>query len=940
MIISNNKAKQRISKNVLAKVLKLIMAAAGMFLPLTSVCVTTIGKTAGKQPIDYVDTRIGTQRWSKTITVSQAEDPSGFVYPGVGEPFAMTEWTPQTSVVHMAHVPVQVPYWWDEGRMQGFRGTHYPNGAVMNDYGCLTIMPMTGTVYIDAKSRASAYRHDTEIAKPHYYAVTLDDYKIKAEITAANQTGFFRFTFPQSDSASVLIDPVFSQYGGFFRVNPENNEIEGISYKTGMGVNSPGQAYFVARFDKKFKDFGVYKTKTNANAISAKHFPQGNDSPLVQELKGEYYSNGELSGEPTLTRIDKQLDFAWSSAPADGLLKNVFSIRWTGKIIPRKNGIHTLTLTHDDGARLYINGRLLIDDWIVKPPANIETGKGLDINSMANRKQVNESNVAMLMQKGREYDLRIEYRDDKGPSKITIDSVEPEDEGEATKDALSGARGEAVYVSFNTSNNETVKVKIGTSFISTEQARMNMEREISDWDFDKAVNRTKQIWSKALGKIEVEGTDEDKTIFYTALQRAMLLPRNMTEGGIYRSPFDGMIHNGDMYTDFSIWDTFRAEHPLLIFLEPERVSGMLRALLNAYDQGGWIPKWPNPGYSNVMMATHGDSVIAEAYIKGIRGFDANKAYEAMLKNASTPGDRGYEARDGILDYIKLGYVPADKYSESVACTMEYAYDDYCVAQMAKALGKDEDYRKFIARALNYKNVLDPETKLIRGRISTGEWRDPGDHNISVWARGTERDLKVYKWNYTVFAPQDPQGIINFFGGKSGFVDFMDNFFDDNLYYVGDEFSMHAPYLYDFAGEPWKTQKHVRALLDYYFAEGPGGMCGNDDAGQLSSWYLFGAMGFYPVSPAMPVYMIGSPVFNKITLHLENGKSFVIEAKNNSKTNVFIQSATLNGSGMNRPWLDHKQIMAGGRLSLNMGAEPNTQWGSDLSLLSPLSISKP
>ncbi|MFA6449772.1 MAG: glycoside hydrolase family 92 protein, partial [bacterium] len=397
---------------------------------------------------------------------------------------------------------------------------------------------------------------------------------------------------------------------------------------------------------------------------------------------------------------------------------------------------------------------------------------------------------------------------------------------------------------------------------------------------------------------------------------------------------------GVMYSDLSMWDTFRAEHPLLIFLEPEKVSEMIRGLLNAYDQGGWIPKFPSPGYSNVMFATHGDSVIADAYIKGIRGFDADKAYEGILKDASVPGDRGYEARNGILDYVRLGYVPANGNSESVASTLEYAYDDFCIAQMAKALGRNDDYGMLMKRALNYENVFDPETKLIRMKNSSGAWGRPDDQNISVWARGTERDLKVYKWNYTLFVPQDPQGIMNFLGGAGKFVEFLDNFFGENLYYVGDEFSMHSPYLYNFAGAPWKTQKQVRGLLDYYFAAGPGGQCGNDDAGQLSAWYVFGAMGFYPVSPGLPAYQISGPVFDKVTMHLANGKTFVVEARNNSKTNVYIQSASLNGISWSKPWFEHKDIMAGGKLELTMGPEPNKAWGSDMKAMTPLSISKP
>ena len=281
-------------------------------------------------------------------------------------------------------------------------------------------------------------------------------------------------------------------------------------------------------------------------------------------------------------------------------------------------------------------------------------------------------------------------------------------------------------------------MKVGTSFIHFNQARANLDAEIGAKNFDQIAALGKETWNKAIGKIQIESTERNKEIFYTAMQRVQLTPRQFTEDGYHYSAFNGRVMPGIMYTDFSLWDTFRALHPLLIFLDPDKVNDMIEALLNSYDEGGWIPKWPSPGYSNIMHGTHGDAVIADAYVKGVRGYDHEKALEAMMKNATQPGTGHYIARLGIQDFIKLGYVPTDKWGESVIRTLEFSYDDFCIAQMAKLMGKEDIYNDLMKRSMNYINVLDPETKFIRGRNSDGTWRDKKDQAISSWARGTER----------------------------------------------------------------------------------------------------------------------------------------------------------------------------------------------------------
>lgn len=844
--------------------------------------------------INYVDTRIGTKPWSGKSTLSKAELPQGHVYPGVGMPFAMTQISAQTT-------KNDIPYWWEHDKIQGFRSTHYPNGASMSEYAPLTIMPIVGALKTEARDRASLFSHDTEVAKPHYYAVMLDDYNIKAELTAVSKAKFLQFTYPESSQAHIVIDNPEST--GYYHVIPESNEIEGYTDHKGRTGNQgyvgrEFACYFVAKFNKDFDSYAIVpQPNTTATALL---FPKG--------LQGEFYNNIYLSGKPEFVRTDANIDFEWSGSPAASIKPDGFSVRYTGLLVAKSTGVHTFYLTSDDGARLYINDTLVIDSWYDRGATTDE--------------------YTMRLEKDKSYLIKLEYYEKGGEASLKFACSQPDTVTpfQMAKMAANGAESSAVHVSFKTTKGEKVQVKVGTSFISMDQARRNLDKEIPHWNFEKTAGQTKQAWSQALSKIQIEASEEDKNIFYTALQRCNLLPRNLTEDGYHYSAFNGKVMPGIMYTDFSLWDTFRSQHPLLILLEPERVSQMIQALLNSYDEGGWIPKWPSPGYSNIMHGTHGDAVIADAYVKGIRNYDADKAFEAMMKNATTPGTGKYVARVGILDYIKLGYVPTDKYAESAIRTMEFAYDDYCIAQMAKAMGKDDTYHEFMSRSLYYKNMLDPETKLVRGRNADGTWRSLKDPSISGWAYGTDKDRENYFRNITLFAPHDVEGLANFMGGDEKLEEYLDHFFANDFYYVGDEYSMHSPYLYNYIGAPWKTQKTIRELIANNFTDDAGGLPGNEDCGQMSSWYIFGAMGFYPTCPGNPTYQIGSPAFKKVSINLANGKAFTIIANNNSKENVYIQSATLNGESYTKSWIHHDDILKGSTLVFEMGSEPNKTWG--------------
>jgi len=486
---------------------------------------------------------------------------------------------------------------------------------------------------------------------------------------------------------------------------------------------------------------------------------------------------------------------------------------------------------------------------------------------------------------------------------------------------------------------QTVQVRVGTSFISVEQARENLKHEVTDWDFDAVRSRLREQWNEMLSRVQLGGAEEkDKTLIYTAIYHALLYPRIFSEYGRYYSAFDDRIHEGESYTAYSIWDTFRAENSMLTLLAPERVDGMITALLQNFKEGGWMPKWPNPSYTNIMIGTHADSMIAEAVRKGFHDFDREVAWQAVYKDAMTPPDGDttrrwldreehtpYEARAGLTYYKQLGYIPTDKTDEAASRTLEDSYDDWCVAQIAKALGKSEDYRAFLKRSLNDRNLFNPALGLMNGKTSDGKWApiggekdDDRNRSVSGW---TEGDAWVYTWSPF----HDQAGLLELMGGAENYTGKLDQHFSGGHNVHSNEPSHHYGYLYDFGGQPWKTQAKVREIAAKEYDSTPGGLDGDDDCGQMSAWLLFTAMGFYPVNPASGEYMIGSPMFAEFSLTLANGKTFRVEASNNSAKNVYIQSATLNGRDLAIPMITWEQIQAGGVLHFVMGPKPS-QWG--------------
>jgi predicted alpha-1,2-mannosidase len=515
---------------------------------------------------------------------------------------------------------------------------------------------------------------------------------------------------------------------------------------------------------------------------------------------------------------------------------------------------------------------------------------------------------------------------------------------------------------------EKVSVKIGTSNISIDEAKNNLTADIKG-DFDQTKLADRAVWNNELGKIAIDGgTEKERTIFYTALYRSMGRPNDMTEvGDQYYSGVDKQIHlakGHDFYVGDNFWDTHRAMHPLQLLLDPKRQVDMVNSLIRQYDESGWLPTCPTlTGDRGVMIGHHGTAFITDVYMKGYRDFDVEKAYAGMRKNAIEatvlPWKRG-PLSDLDKFYQEKGYLPAlakgetetnkdvhpSEKRQAVAVTLENAYDDWCLAQMAKALHKDDDYALFMKRAHNYELLFDKRINFMAPKSADGNWVADFDPKRGGGSGGRDYFAEMNSWTYTFHVQQDIPGLINLFGGKDAFIARLDALFTQGQgtskwtflgqfpdmtgligqYSSGNEPSAHVAYLYNYAGQPWKTQFRVRQIMKIWYDDRLLGIPGDDDGGALSAWYVFSSMGFFPVTVGSPNYSIGSPLFKRVQLSLTNGKKFTIIASNTSARNKYIQSATMNGKVLKGPWFSHADIVNGGTLVLNMGPKPNKSWG--------------
>lgn len=730
-----------------------------------------------EEPVDYVSYVNPLMGTDSEFSLS-----NGNTYPAIAMPWGMNFWTPMTDKMGDGWT-----YKYDAHKIRGFKQTHQPSPWI-NDYAAFSLMPVTGDLKFEEEERASWFSHKAETVQPHYYKVYLADYDVVTEMAPTERAVQFRFTFPETDSAYILLDGFFR--GSMVKILPKERKIIGYCRNNHGGVPDNFHNYFVAEFDKDF------------------------------------------------------------------------------------------TTNHTWG-----------DDWQLLP------------NTL-------------------------------------------ESEGDHV----------GAIIGFATERGEQVHVKVASSFISPEQAQRNLDQEIAGATFEETKQAGHDRWQAELSRIKVAGGKEaDIRTFYSCLYRLLLFPRPLHEidqNGqiIHYSPYNGETRPGYLYTDNGFWDTFRAVFPFFNLMYAERNSQIMQGLENTYIESGWLPEWASPGHRDCMIGSNSTPIIADAYLKGVEGNDAELLLDAMLKNANQDEERPVQSvgRAGVDYYNKLGYVPYDVgINENAARTLEYAYADFTLAEMARAMGKEEVAKRFYQQSQRYRNLFDPETGWMRGKLENGEFQSP--FNPLKWGDAfTEGNSLHYTWS--VF--HDIAGLMRLMGGEEAFADRLDQVFNmppkfDDSYYGftiheiremqimnmgnyahGNQPIQHMIYLYNYAGQPWKAQARAREVMEKLYQPTPDGYCGDEDNGQTSAWFVFSAMGFYPVCPGTPQYVFGSPLFESVELQLENGRNFRIEAPGNGPNQTYIQKTTLNGESYPYTWLDYNALQEGGTLRFEMGTAPNKEWATD------------
>ena len=730
----------------------------------------SISLFAEKKPVDYVNPLMGTD---SNISLS-----NGNTYPAIALPWGMNFWMPQTGKMGDGWA-----YTYRSEKIRGFKQTHQPSPWI-NDYGQFSIMPMTGSLKIDQDSRASWFSHKAEKATPYYYSVCLADYNMTTEITPTERCAYFRFTFPESKDAYVVID-AFDR-GSYVKILPEQNKIVGYTTRNSGGVPQNFKNYFVIEFDKPF----------TFNKVWANY-------RIVEE------------------HLDLQSDHVGAA------------------------------------------------------------------------------------------------------------------------------------IGFKVKRGEQVHAKVASSFISMEQAYQNL-KEIGDKSFAQVKDAAYKRWNDILGRIKVDDDNENRiATFYSCMYRSVLFPRNLSEidvkgNTVHYSPYNGKTLPGYMFTDTGFWDTFRCLFPFVNLIYPSVGEKMQEGLLNAYLESGFFPEWASPGHRGCMVGNNSASIISDAFMKGITKVDAEKMYEGMIKCANSVHPRVQSTgRYGYDYYNKLGYVPYNVgINESIARTLEYAYNDWCIYRMGQKLGRPEkEIEVYKNRSQNFRKVFDPEHKLMRGKNADGTFQSP--FNPFKWG---DAFTEGNSWHYTWSVFHDIQGLVDLMGGKQEFVNMLDSVFKlppvfDDSYYGGviheiremqivnmgnyahgNQPIQHMIYLYNYAGAPWKAQYWLRETMNRLYMATPDGYCGDEDNGQTSAWYVFTALGFYPVCPGSNEYVLGAPYFNKVTVSLENGKKLEIVAPANSDTNRYIKTLNYNGKNYTKNYINHFDLIKGGRLLFDMDGKPNKSRG--------------
>lgn len=744
-------------------------------ISLALIALTSAGTAMAADPVDYVNTLTGTQ--------SKYELSTGNTLPIVTMPWGMNGWTPQTGKNGDGWV-----YTYDSDKIIGFKQTHRPSPWI-NDYGQFSLMPVTGKPVFLESERASWFSHKAEKATPYSYKVYLADHDVTTEFTTTERAAAFRFTFPEAELSTVVID-AFND-GSSVTVDAANRRIIGYTTKNSGGVPDNFKNYFVIEFDTPF---------------------------------------------------------SYSATVLDSVIT-------------------------------------------------------------------------------------------------------------ATTAATATGNHAGAIVGFPTSKGQKVNARVASSFISPEQALLNL-KELGDGSYDRIEAEGRARWNDVLGRIEVAPDSYDFQLdrlrtFYSNLYHALLFPHAFYEidaaGKVmHYSPYNGEVLPGYMFTDTGFWDTFRALFPLVNLLYPSESVKIQDGLVNAYLESGFLPEWASPGHRGCMVGNNSASVVADAYLNGVRGYDIEKLWEAVTSGAhkvhptvSSTGRLGHEY------YDRLGYVPYNVgINESAARTLEYAYDDWCIYMLGKALGKSKkELAPYAANAMNYRNLFDPEHNLMRGRNEDGSFQSP--FNPLKWG---DAFTEGNSWHYTWSVFHDPQGLINLMGGEKNFNTMMDSVFtlppvfDDSYYgfpiheiremqimnmgnYAhGNQPIQHMIYLYDWSGQPWKAQYWVREVMNRMYTPNPDGYCGDEDNGQTSAWYVFSALGFYPVCPGSGEYALGAPLFKDVKVHLENGRTINISAPDNSDANRYIESMTIDGKPYGANYVTKSALESGATLKFDMGSEPNLNRG--------------
>lgn len=735
------------------------------------VCILFSGSTVFSQDVvKYVNPLMG--------TLSKFELSNGNTYPAIGLPWGMNLWTPQTGKMGDGWA-----YRYQDDKIVGFKQTHQPS-PWMNDYGYFAIMPATGSMRFKESDRASWFSHKTEIVQPHYYKVYLADPDVTTEFTPTERAARFRFTFPTTDSAYIIIDAI--DKGSHVKIIPEENKIIGYSTRNSGSVPKNFKNYFVIQFDKKFD----FRQTWDKNKFSS----------------------------------------------ADEVTTN-----HAGAIVGFKN-----------------------------------------------------------MKKGGQ-----------------------------------------------------VNISVASSFISFEQAELNLKNEIGSKSFETIKDEGEKIWNNTLGRIKVSGgTEEQLRTFYSCLYRMVFFPLKMYELNkdgqiVHYSPYTGKTEPGYKFAGTGFWDTFRALYPFLNFIYPGITKEMQMGLISDYKEGGWLPEWSSPGYRGIMVGNNSASVVSEAWLKGLRGYDIETLWQALIHGANNEGPEA-TGRRGVEFYNQLGFVPNDVgIRENVARSLEYAYDDYAIYALGKALGKPaSEINIYKERAMNYKKLFDQQHLLMRPKKEDGSFSSP--FNPYSWG-GSFTEGNSWHYSWSVF--QDIEGLKQLMGGDEMFVRMLDSIFimppdfGNNSYYGsiihemremqiagmgqyahGNQPIQHMTYLYNYAGQPWKSQYWIREVMNRLYNSAPDGYCGDEDNGQTSAWYVFSAMGFYPVTPAGTQYVVGTPLFKNIEVTFENGKKLNITANQNSEVNRYVQSVKLNGKSSSKNYLEHFDLLKGGTLDFEMGSKPQKSRG--------------